>query len=52
MNLLKQQKNFESKLNINFIEKSVHDTCKKLLELNEIKQAEKFKADFKIPDRR
>lgn len=35
-----------------FIGKSVQDTCKTLLEMKETKLAEKFKNDFKIPDRR
>lgn len=35
-----------------FTGKSVHDTCQLLLEMKETKLAEKFKNDFKIPDKR
>ncbi|CAG9822683.1 unnamed protein product [Phaedon cochleariae] len=35
-----------------FIGKSIHDTCKILLEMKETKLAEKFRNDFKIPDKR
>ncbi|XP_065372038.1 vacuolar protein sorting-associated protein 16 homolog [Calliphora vicina] len=31
---------------------SIHDTIEKLLELGELKEAEKIKSDFKVPDRR
>ncbi|XP_018576701.1 vacuolar protein sorting-associated protein 16 homolog isoform X1 [Anoplophora glabripennis] len=31
---------------------SVHNTCKSLLEMNETKLAEKFRNDYKIPDKR
>lgn len=52
INLLKQQRTFESKFSTNFIGKSIHDTCKLLLDVGDVKAAEKLKSDFKIPDRR
>lgn len=50
--LFKQQKQLKEKLHQPVEGQSIHDTCKKLLDLNELKLAEKFKTDFKIPDRR
>lgn len=52
LRLSKHQRDFEEKLNDTFSGLSVHDTCKKLLELREVKLAEKFKSEYKIPDRR
>lgn len=37
---------------ISFSGLSIHDTIAKLLELGELKEAEKIKSDFKVPDRR
>lgn len=37
---------------ISFQGLSIHDTIEKLLELGEVKEAEKMKSDFKVPDRR
>lgn len=52
LRLLRHQRDFEEKLKHRFHGKSVHDTCKKLLEINEVKLAEKFKSEYKIPDKR
>lgn len=52
LNLLKQQRAFETKNSLICLGKSIHDTCKILLDSGDIKLAEKFKSDFKIPDRR
>ncbi|KAG5894092.1 hypothetical protein JTB14_003948 [Gonioctena quinquepunctata] len=53
--LLRFQRDVEEKVpgaKDKFAEKSIHDTCKILLEMNETKLAEKFKNDFKIPEKR
>lgn len=52
LNLRKHQRLLEEKLKQKFIGKSVHDTCKLLLDMNEGKLADKVKSDYKIPDRR
>ncbi|XP_066259281.1 vacuolar protein sorting-associated protein 16 homolog isoform X2 [Euwallacea similis] len=54
LKLLKLQREFDERLQVEdkITGKSVHDTCKILLELKEIKLAEKVKNDFKIPDKR
>lgn len=52
LQLLKHQRMLEDKLKVDFVGKSVHDTCKKLLDMNEVKLAEKLKNDYKLPDRR
>ncbi|CAG9864088.1 unnamed protein product [Phyllotreta striolata] len=53
--LMRFQRDVEDKLaeaKNKLIGKSVHDTCKILLDMKETKLAEKFKNDFKIPDKR
>nr|XP_023028466.1 vacuolar protein sorting-associated protein 16 homolog [Leptinotarsa decemlineata] len=53
--LMRFQRDLEEKIpgtKNKFVGKSVHDTCQLLLEMNELKLAEKFKNDFKIPDKR
>lgn len=53
--LIRFQREIEEKLadaKNKLIGKTVHDTCKLLLEWNEFKLAEKFKYDYKIPDKR
>lgn len=53
--LVRFQRDIEAKIpgtTNKFIGKTVHDTCKLLLEMNEIKLAEKFRSDYKIPDKR
>lgn len=54
LKLLKLQRDWEEKFNLRgkLVGKSIHSTCKELLEQNEIKLAEKVKNDFKIPDKR
>lgn len=54
LKLLKLQRELEDKLQENngFVGKSVHETCKTLLEMKEHKWADKVKNDFKIPDKR
>lgn len=54
LKLLKLQRELEDKLQIEnkLVGKSVHDTCKILLEVKEPKLAEKLKNDFKIPEKR
>ncbi|XP_060525392.1 vacuolar protein sorting-associated protein 16 homolog isoform X2 [Cylas formicarius] len=54
LKLLRFQRDVQDKLKLGdrLVGKSVHETCKTLLELKEPKQAEKVKNDFKIPDRR
>lgn len=53
--LIRYQRDIEDKIpgaKNKFIGKTVHDTCKLLLEMDELKLAEKFKSDYKIPDKR
>lgn len=53
--LLRFQRDIEEKLTgakNKFVGKTVHDTCKLLLEMDELKMAEKFRNDYKIPDKR
>lgn len=53
--LIRFQRDLEEKLpgaKNKFIGNTVHDTCKLLLEMDEVKLAEKFKNDYKIPDKR
>lgn len=55
--MFKLQKALTQKLrsthpNIDFSNDSIHDTVLKLLRIGEIKEAEKIKNDFKIPERR
>ncbi|KAJ8985073.1 hypothetical protein NQ317_019757 [Molorchus minor] len=55
LKLLRFQRDVEDKIpnaKNRFTGKSVHDTCKLLLEMNETKLAEKFRNDYKIPDKR
>ncbi|KAK9730593.1 Vps16, N-terminal region [Popillia japonica] len=52
LKLLAKQKSLEEKYSTPFIDLSVHNTCMKLLNLNHLKDAEKFRTEFKIPDRR
>lgn len=54
--LLKQQKAFADKYTTSrssqFYGLSVHDTIERLLSLGDIKQAEKLKSEYKVPDKR
>ncbi|CAH1261291.1 unnamed protein product [Diabrotica balteata] len=53
--LIRFQREVEDKIpgtKTKFIGKSVHDTCKLLLDMKETKLVEKFKNDFKIPEKR
>lgn len=55
LKLLRFQKDIEEKLPAaknKFVGLSVHNTCKLLLEMNETKLAEKFRNDYKVPDKR
>ncbi|KAK4881688.1 hypothetical protein RN001_005007 [Aquatica leii] len=52
LRLLKYQRLLEDKINENLVGKSVHDTCKRLLELKDYKEAEKVRNNFKIPEKR
>ncbi|KAF2892196.1 hypothetical protein ILUMI_13977 [Ignelater luminosus] len=52
LKLLKYQRTLEDKHKEGFVGKSVHDTCKRLLELMDVKEAEKMRGNFKIPERR
>lgn len=52
LRLYKHQREFEDKLKRKFYGKSVHDTCKKLLDINEVKLADKFRNEYRIPDKR
>lgn len=50
--LLKAQKQYESAYKENFAKMSVQDTCARLLAMGELKVADKFRSEFRIPDRR
>ncbi|CAH2009593.1 unnamed protein product [Acanthoscelides obtectus] len=53
--LFRFQKEVEEKIpamKSKLLDKSVNATCRVLLEANELKLAEKFRNDFKIPDKR
>ncbi|KAH8407221.1 hypothetical protein KR222_010889 [Zaprionus bogoriensis] len=51
--MLQEQKKLAAKYNEPLINgMSIHDTIMKLLELGDIKGAEHFKSEFKVPDRR
>lgn len=54
--LMKQQKSFADKYTTSrsgqFYGLSVHDTIERLLTLGDIKQAEKIKSEYKVPDKR
>ncbi|KAK6631655.1 hypothetical protein RUM44_006184 [Polyplax serrata] len=50
--LLSYQRNLEEKFRRNFVGISLHDTVELLLNLQEIKLAEKLRSEFKVPDRR
>lgn len=54
LRLLRYQRDLEEKFGgrHNFVGKSVHNTCKILLEINEVKLADKLRNDYKIPDKR
>ncbi|KAL1505520.1 hypothetical protein ABEB36_005068 [Hypothenemus hampei] len=54
LKLLRFQRELDNKLQLpeKLIGKSVHETCKTLLENKEVKLAEKLRNDFKIPDKR
>lgn len=55
LKLLRFQRDTEEKLPATknkLVGLSVHNTCKLLLEMNEAKLAEKFRNDYKIPDKR
>lgn len=50
--LRKTQKQYETTYKESFAGFSVQDTCARLLALNDIRAADKFRSEFKIPDRR
>lgn len=54
--LLKQQKAFADKYTTSrssdFYGLSIYDTLKRLLHLGDLKQAEKIKSEYKVPDKR
>ncbi|SPP80809.1 vacuolar protein sorting-associated protein 16 homolog [Drosophila guanche] len=50
--LFKLQKTLSTKYNASLNGLSVHDTIEQLLRMGELKEAEKIRSDFKVPDRR
>ncbi|XP_017058779.1 vacuolar protein sorting-associated protein 16 homolog [Drosophila ficusphila] len=50
--LLKLQKTLGTKYNVSFSGLSVHDTILELLQIGELKEAERLRNDFKVPERR
>lgn len=50
--LIRYQSSLEEKLKNNFRNLTLHDTLLKLLEINELKLADKLHSEFKVPERR
>lgn len=49
---MRYQSSLEEKLKNNFHDLTLHDTLVKLLEINELKLADKLRSEFKVPERR
>ena len=49
--LLKYQMNMEQKFNRDCVEFTLRDTIKLLLQMREVKLADKLRMEFKVPDR-
>lgn len=49
---MRYQSSLEEKLKNNFHDLTLHDTLVKLLEMNELKLADKLRSEFKVPERR
>lgn len=52
LKLIRYQSSLEEKLKNNFCDLTLHDTLIKLLEINELKLADKLHSEFKVPERR
>lgn len=52
LKLMRYQSSLEEKFKNNFHNLTLHDTLVKLLEINELKLADKLRSEFKVPDRR
>uniref|UniRef100_A0A023F2B4 Vacuolar protein sorting-associated protein 16 homolog n=1 Tax=Triatoma infestans TaxID=30076 RepID=A0A023F2B4_TRIIF len=52
LRLSKYQRNLEDKFKRDFFGKSLHDTLKLLLTMQEVKLADKLRHEYKVPDRR
>lgn len=52
LKLIRYQSSLEEKLKNNFRNLTLHDTLVKLLEINELKLADKLRSEFKVPERR
>ena len=53
LKLLRYQRSLDEKLGQpKYVGKSVHETCLLLLKSNDVKSAEKFRNEYKIPDKR
>jgi len=50
--LIRYQSSLEEKLKNNFRNLTLHDTLLKLIEINELKLADKLRSEFKVPERR
>jgi len=50
--LLKLQKTLSTKYNASLNGLSIHDTIQELLQIGELKEAERIRSDFKVPERR
>lgn len=52
LRLSRYQRNLEDKFKRDFFGKSLHDTLKLLLTMQEVKLADKLRHEYKVPDRR
>lgn len=52
LKLIRYQSSLEEKLKHNFHNLTLHDTLVKLLDINELKLADKLRSEFKVPERR
>lgn len=52
LKLFRYQSSLEEKLKNNFRDLTLHDTLVKLLDINELKLADKVRSEFKVPERR
>nr|XP_018902383.1 PREDICTED: vacuolar protein sorting-associated protein 16 homolog [Bemisia tabaci] len=52
LRLLNHQKSLEENFKRGFVNLSLHDTIKTLLEIGEVKLADKLRSEYKVPDKR
>ncbi|XP_039291085.1 vacuolar protein sorting-associated protein 16 homolog [Nilaparvata lugens] len=52
LKLRRHQRHLEEKFARNFVDRSLHDTLRQLLLINELKLADKMRAEYRVPERR